>query len=156
MATRDSITVENTRLLFSNFAGEERQFNSAGQRNTCIVLPDALAKELMANGWNVGSLEPREEEAEEGVPSVYFTQLNVRYDNYPPEIYVIKSTGRTLLTEETVETLDYLDVKSVDVVINPYPWSFNGKTGTKGYVKKMYVTLDEDELDAKYADIPVS
>jgi hypothetical protein len=47
--------------------------------------------------------------------------------------------------------LDWAEFENIDLIVSGYDWDVNGKQGTKAYLKKMYVTLVEDELDRKYA-----
>ena len=42
----------------------------------------------------------------------------------------------------------------MDLILNPYEWAVNGKTGVKAYLKSIFVTIQEDELERKYADVP--
>jgi hypothetical protein len=142
----DNITIENVRIGFRNFSGKEGKFNLKGDRNFVIFLEESLAKELDKQGWNIRWLKPRNEEEE---PQAIL-QVKVMFGKIPPQAILISSKGRTMLNEENINILDWAELKNVDVIIRPYSWSVSGKSGVKAYLKKMYVTLVEDELEKKY------
>lgn len=158
MARNDqsTLTIEDAQILFKNFTGREGRYNDAGDKNFCVLLDEKTAKQMEKDGWNVKRLNPREDDIEEGeIPpeGTPYVQVKVNFANRPPRVVMISSTGRTNLTKDTVEILDAMEFKTVDLTVNAYPWSVAGKSGIKPYLRTMYVTIEEDELDRKYADI---
>lgn len=144
-----SLVFENARITRLNFQGKEGPYNKEGDMNFLLVLPDDLAEAMKADGWNVKEFKPQEGE-EEGEK---FIQVAVEYrKGRPPNIVLITGHNRTLLTENEVELLDWIEVEYVDLIVNPYNWNVRGETGVKAYLKDMFITPRLTVLDRKYAD----
>lgn len=144
----NNLIIENARIGFRNFSGVESRYNPKDRRNFAVFLDREFAEEIEEDGWNVKWLDAREE-GEEKQP---FLKVAVSYDNIPPKIVLITGRGKNILDEETVGMLDWAEIESVDIIINPYNWTVNGKSGVKAYVKSMYVTIVEDIFERKYQD----
>lgn len=157
MASRneDNIILEDKEIIYRNFAGREGPYNQEGDRNFAVLLTEREAKQLTKDGWNVKTREGREE----GDETQYYLQVSLKYrarggrELRPPRVVMITSRGRTTLGEDEVEILDWSDILTCDLIIRPFEWTMNGKTGTKAYLQSMFVTIDEDPLERKYADL---
>lgn len=143
----DNLNFENARLIFKNFAGEKTKYNAAGNRNFSVIIDnpeDAIM--FKADGWNVREMPSRD--PDEG--PTYFLTVKVAYNDYPPNVYLVTSKKRTLLDEYTIDMLDQVEIANVDLIVRPYNYEVNGRTGVAAYLHTMYVTIRENPFAAKY------
>lgn len=150
MARNENVVIlEDVRIFLRNFAGKEGKYNREGDRNFAVILSERTARAMEQDGWNVKWLEPRED----GDPPTPFLSISVSYKGRPPKIVMLTMRGRTNLTEDEVELLDWADILTCDLIIRPYDWVVNGKSGKKAYLQSLFATIDEDPLERKYAEI---
>lgn len=142
--------IEDARIIFRNFEGKEGQYNKKGDRNFAVILDNDVAKQMLKDGWNVKYLAAREEDGEVGEDTPYIA-VSVNFNNRPPRVVMITSAARTNLNEDAVEVLDWVDIRTADLICRGYDWEVNGKTGTKAYLQSLFITIEEDELERKYA-----
>jgi hypothetical protein len=148
-APDNTVLMEGVRIIFRNFSGKEGQYNREGDRNFAVLIDDDKVADAMAeDGWNVKQLRPREDEEDE-TPQAYLP-VSVNFKGRPPRIVLITSRGRTNLDEHSVEMLDWADIINVDMIVRPYEWTVNDKSGIKAYLQSIYVTIEEDALEMKY------
>lgn len=151
----ENVEIEDAKIVFRNFAGREGKFNSEGERSFSVVLDDQTADAMTKLGWNVKRKPPREEGDEN------FNHIPVKVEYHkgrPPRVVLITmfkgKPRRTNLDEDTVEFLDYADFKTIDLIIRPYEWAFNGNSGVKAYLHAIYATVNQDSFEQKYEEVP--
>lgn len=151
MPRLNNLTIMNARITFKNFSGAPGRFNPAGGvRSFHVVLDPEMAQNLAADGWNVKPHPPKDEYQE----ILYTLPVAVSYRLYPPKIVLVTSNGKTVLNEDELHILDFAELVSVDLLINPSSYDFEGRKGIKAYLKTLYATMYEDELEKKYMDVP--
>ena len=144
-----NISIDNAQIRFRNFTGEPTKFDKAGGKRTfSVILDPEMADKLREDGWNVKSWEP--EGADE---PIYHLPVEISYKIYPPKIWMISGNKKTMLQEDTVSALQYAEFTKVQLIIRPYCWEVNGKSGVKAYVKAMYATIEEDEFEKEYRNL---
>ncbi len=161
MNTR-TIAIDDTRFIFAtNFSGDptKDRFNDA-RRKANVLIPDPeQAKDLIKMGIKVRETRPRpDDDPEEFVPE-YFVPVLLKYRNrtgqpvkYPPRVYLVSGDNEPVpLDEESVDCIDQMRVKNVNVILNPYEYD-PANNGVSLYIRTMYVEqdLDDDPYAARY------
>lgn len=153
----NNVVIENAHMgpaSFRNFSGRETQFNRKGDRNFVLFLDNDKAREMESAGWPVRWKPDRYNEGEQRAQM----KVNVKYTARdgrkvtPPKIVVCSSKGKVPYDEEMVGMIDAMEIEKCDLILSPYSYTTAQGSGTSAYLKTMYITLAEDELDAKYAD----
>lgn len=150
----NNVKIEGATLIYKNFRGLGNQFNSEGNRNFGVLIDDELAESLEEDGWKIKKLRAKEDDPDQHEQA--WMPVKVKFGQYPPIAVLITSRGKTRLDEDTIGQLDFASIKTVDLIIRPYNYpAMNGRpAGVSAYLKSLYVTVNEDDLALKYADIP--
>jgi hypothetical protein len=152
------VTLQDVRLIWRNFTGLQGPFNAKGDRNFNVVLPEDVAQAMAEDGWNVKWKPPWNEE-DKPMPVL---KVNVKYHARdgrmlrPPRVILITSRGKTPVDESMISLLDWARIETCDLIINSRAYDVNGKQGYTAYLYAIYVTIEEDELELKYSDVPDS
>lgn len=142
--------VSNASLIFKNFKGEAKKFNAKGNRNFHIQLTKELADGLLSDFSDLNIKFPEDDLDESYNPHIV---VKIATNNKIPEVYKIIGDKSIQLTERTLGTLDNDKFDNVDLVLRPYHWEINDKTGTSLYLQKGYFTVEEDIFSKKYSRI---
>ena len=145
-----NLRINDAEIMYKNFSGKVSKYNPNGNRSVTIVVPtQEIAERLLDEGWNV---KTKYVASDPDADPKYILELKIKYDPYPPEIYMVMmdSKKKVLLDEETVGNLDRSEIINADIIVRPSHWSVNGRNGVAGYVKKMFVVVEEDDFDKKY------
>ncbi len=146
----EDLEVENAEVkwAFSHFDGRADTFNDDGDHNFTIMLPEDQARDLIAEGWNVRTMDGREE----GDPSEYLLKVKISYRFEPPKIFVIKGTRKFRASESDLVDIKRSTCEQLDVIITPSRWVHGRESGVTAYVKEMYAKIKESRFSANYAD----
>lgn len=151
--TPSDLMIEDTKILFTNFAGSPTRYNSeGGKREFSVALPLNLVEDLEKDGWNVKYRKNADGEFD---PERPYLGVKVSYKFRAPAIWLIAGGRKQLMTEDTVGTLDSITIKTADVVIHPSVYEVRGQQGISAYVKELYVVMDDETASfaSKYADL---
>lgn len=146
------VIMKDVEIIFKNFEGKEGKFNKKGDRNFAVKLSEDVAAAMAEDGWNVKWLKAREEDEGDEDGDQAILPVAMKYDKgRPPRVVMITSRGPTALSEDGVEMLDGATFEKADMVVRPYTWEVNGKSGVKAYLQSLFVTIEEDPLEKEYA-----
>lgn len=152
------IKLEDVRICFRNFAGEADQYNNAGDRNFHVVVDEAMTLQLQELGARAKFFPTREDDPD--APKTGHCKVRVKYRNRdgskksnPPRVVVIRANGRRELLEDELASVDFMAIESCDMILSTYEGTMmDGTPFCTLYLEKMFIKLDEDDLDLKYAE----
>lgn len=154
----EPLKIRNARLIFRNFKGEPDEVDANGGRRKFGVIIDPAVfdlEALYADGWNIKMLPPLQADGD----PLYYLPVKVQFGRYNPDIYLIINGKYSMrdeygnpkpLSEEAVGNLDGAELVDVKLVITPYCWERNNKSGVSAYLKTGYFEIARDEFADDY------
>jgi len=136
-----NITLEDARFWGRpNFAGEMDQFKD-DRRKFSVLIPNEIADDLRALGWNVKTTIPTPEEIANGKEPTSGLKVMINYTasergETGPDIWLIMGDEREKLNSKTVGLLDRSRVLTMDMEIRG--WNYNQEEVEKGLEEPKY------------------
>ena len=144
------LTFHNVRLLNRNFQGRHSQFDQHQprdkRRSFTFLIPNSRIEDCVRAG-----LIQSDHELVAGI------KVKVRPANLPPHDYFknlfnidcLYHDRWFMLNESNMAMLDDSTaiVEAETLIINLYPWSVNGRSGTSAYLEYAKLTYAEGELE---------
>ncbi len=151
----ERFNIDNTRFVYrTNFSGDPARDNfSDTRRKVNILVPDPeQVKDLIKMGVKVRQTTPTsKDDPDTFVPDDFITALIGYRDRfgklleYPPKVYlVVEGRPPRLMSEETIDELDHIRVKNVNVILNTREYDPVNHLKSL-YVRTMYVEQDTDD-----------
>lgn len=148
----DRVDLQGVRLMYRNFSGKETTFNAAGKRNFNVILTETQAAELAQRGYNVRTLDPKDEYTE----PLHLLKVSVQFrtKGTPPRVVLVTERNKVQLDESMIAMLDTAEIVNVDLRFRGWAYDPVDKTKLAAQLMKLFVTIEEDPLESKYYDTP--
>lgn len=141
------LQIDDARIIFKNFSGEESKFNRAGDRNFAVRINDPdVVDQLIADGWNVTVKPPKEE----GDDPYMYIKVKIKFNDRGPKVFLRSGKHVRRLSEQNVGLLDSIDILRVDLDLRAYDWEVNGKTGRTAYLDSINVEQNLNRFEEYY------
>ena len=141
------LQIDDARIIFKNFSGEESKFNRAGDRNFAVRINDPdVVDQLTADGWNVTVKPPKEE----GDDPYMYIKVKIKFNDRGPKVFLRSGKHVRRLSEQNVGLLDSIDILRVDLDLRAYDWEVNGKTGRTAYLDSINVEQNLNRFEEYY------
>ena len=133
---RGNLLIRDAAIKFTNFSGTPTNVNpNGGVRTFSLVLSDAWAERLKADGWNIKSWTNDDGDIE------YTTEIKVNMESKWPPLVVLYSEFRgertaTTLDEDTIGRLDTGRYENIRIAIHPHEHNV-GQYRCKGYLREL-------------------
>lgn len=174
---RNTLTLLDCELEGKNFSGSTGlwwdKFNDGTKRKVAIKLTEEEANWFASQGAKVRVMEPNEKYPD----PKFFIEVNISYkgkhapapgqawntyEHGPRIVMVVPGGTNRDLTEETVGNLDRSYITKIDMEINLGQAKLrdgsrvmrNGVPGITLYAERIFATVERNELEARYEDIP--
>ena len=145
---RGLLHFEEARIVHRNFSGAGSTYNREGDINFSVVIDtEEQMAALVEQGWNVKEKPPKVD----GEEPFRFLPIKVKFNDRGPNVYLVTGEKYNKLDEDSIDTLDDVDIANVDLIVRPYDWELrDGKSGRTAYLQSMEVVQRFDPIAAKY------